>query len=289
MALEEEKQKAEGNSEEKQKTSIDEGAQDDILDENDPEDALLIKALQRYDDEMLDQLFGQSDDEKPVPLSAKGHEQIQELFSQWLGPEKAKLMLEKEDAAYQNELRRWKNIRRQRRLVRVRRWGSAAAAALFAVILGTLGMQSSLAFKLPEVGFEAVVGSERTRLTAETSEQGGEADGIDVYYTLGKVLDGYEKIEDIKTAFLNSQTYQNFSGDIYTFSQQLISENIGVNTEMGEGQYIKTMYGEAYYFTYKNISSLVWNYHGYAFKIEGSLSKDELLQLQAYLIQEEKQ
>ena len=286
MALEEEKQKAEGNSEEKQKTSIDEGAQDDILDENDPEDALLIKALQRYDDEMLDQLFSQSDDEKPVPLSAKGHEQIQELFSQWLGPEKAKLMLEKEDVAYQNELRRWKNIRRQRRLVRVRRWGSAAAAALFAVILGTLGMQSSLAFKLPEVGFEAIVGSERTRLTAETSEQGGEADGIDVYYTLGKVLDGYELVDDIENEYIKYQVFQNASGEAYIFSQQPSTSDVYANTEIMQGENVNTMYGTAYLYLFDDINSIAWNYQNYTFKIEGVLSKEELLSLLQSLIRE---
>ena len=65
---------------------------------------------------MLDKFFNEEDDEKPIPLSDEGRENIKELFSQWIGPENAEAVLKKEEENYQKDFRRWKQKRRGRTL-----------------------------------------------------------------------------------------------------------------------------------------------------------------------------
>lgn len=258
--------------------------EDDFLDESDPEDALLLEALRTYDDEMLDKFFSENDDEKPVPLSCEGREKMEELLGQWLGPQKAQQVLKKEEKQYQQELRRWKQQRRRQMFSRVPRWCFAAAAALLAVIIGVANPKSSLAFKLPEVGFEAVVGSERTRLHSFMEViNGNENPNLEIIeneYVLGKVIDGYQLEDQVSLNGLKTYIYANIDlNKYYVFSQQTESFDIGVNTESESGKYIDTLYGKAYYFSDQGINSIIWNYNEYYFKIEGTLSLDELIDL----------
>lgn len=266
---------------------------DDFLDENNPEDAILLKALQQYDDEMLDKFFNEEDDEKPVPLSDEGRENIKELFSQWIGPDNAEAVLKKEEENYQKDFRRWKQKRRGRILAHASHWSIRVAAAVFLVVICAVNTDSSLAFKLPNVGFKEIVGEDRTKLFAknnDTNETISEISksSIQTYYYLSDTIDGFSLASKSSLQHLVLYEYQNSNGDTYFFSQQLLENNIGINTEENPYTIIDSPFGNAYYFDYGNTRSLAWNYNEYSFKIEGEISKKELLELQKSIRKEEK-
>lgn len=263
---------------------------DDFLDENDPEDAILLKALQQYDDEMLDKFFNEEDDEKPIPLSDEGRENIKELFSQWIGPENAEAVLKKEADNYQKDLRRWKQKRRGRILAHASHWSIRVAAAVFLAVICAVNTDSSLAFKLPEVGFEAIVRDDYTKLITlkESSAIQNESDIKGVEYCLSKVIEGYVLVDTLKLQGASTYVYANtIDGNTYTFTQQLETFNVKINTEQKLGEKVDTLYGEGYLYSYDNKNGLTWNYNHYIFKIEGDLSKEELIDLSAYLTKED--
>ncbi len=264
---------------------------DDFLDENDPEDAILLKALQQYDDEMLDKFFNEEDDEKPIPLSDEGRENIKELFSQWIGPENAEAVLKKEEENYQKDFRRWKQKRRGRTLAYASHWSIRVAAAVFLMVICAVNTDSSLAFKLPEVGFEAIVGSERTRLhikkELDSDREEDTMGQIKTKYKLEKVIEGFSLIDSISTARMLHYTYGNTEGDLYNFTQQIKQANVGINTEQNKDIPIDTLYGTAYFYEYNEQCGLLWEYGDYLFKIEGKISKDDLLDLQQSLVKKE--
>ena len=146
--------------------------QTDLEDEWFPEDDLLKEALQQYEDNMINELLSDTGDEKPFALSPEGRKNMEQLFTQWLGPEKAREIMDQEMKNYREDLRRWKQRRNARLLQYLKKGGMVAAAAVVVVILSIANLDDSLAFKLPEAGFEAVLKEDYTRLLAERTESG---------------------------------------------------------------------------------------------------------------------
>lgn len=73
----------------------------------------------------------------------------------------------------------------------------------------------------------------------------------------------------------------------YQFSQVRLDNDIEINTEDKDYILLDSAYGDAYYYEYKDIKSLFWNYNGYSFRIEGNITKEELLTLQKSIRKED--
>ncbi len=252
------------------------------------EEQLLAEALKRYDDELIDEFFNEEDDEKPVPLTEHGRQGMKHLLEQWVGPEDAQKILQQEQETYETDLVRWKKKRQARLYRRMRRWGTVAAAAVFTLIISTVNVQDSLAFKLPTAGFKAAVKDDYTQLFVEDDEQESynpSHDEIETKYSLSRVLDGYYMSEQIEAADSIITVYEN-GNDFYSFVQQIQDSTISTNTEENLGEQIQTMYGSAYFSQYAGTNSLIWNYGGYTFKLDGSIAKSDLLMLSESLYKE---
>lgn len=257
------------------------------------EEQLLKEALKRYDDEMMDEYLTASDDEKPIPLTSEGRAKMKALLEQWVGPDDADQILNAEQKKYKEDLDRWKEKRQKRMRRHWRLWGSVAAAAIFTVIISVGNVQDSLAFKLPAAGFEAAVKDDYTQLFVEKDEdqesdkEDAPLESIQTYYVLGKILPGYELVEEFKGNMFCYYEYKNMdNGDLYIFTQQIGNLEIGVNTEYEKGIEVDTLYGPALFYNYNNRTGLSWNYSGYFYRIEGNLSKDQLLIMQSSLVKE---
>lgn len=244
------------------------------------EEQLLKEALKRYDDEMMDEYLTASDDEKPIPLTSEGRAKMKSLLEQWVGPDDADQILNAEQKKYKEDLDRWKEKRQKRMRRHWRLWGSVAAAAVFTVIISVGNVQDSLAFKLPAAGFEAAVKDDYTQLKRGEVEleqnQDTEINQIDTRYSLGYVLEGYSVSDCIILSDLIIYIYKN-SDKSYSFIQQVQNSQIFTNTEQQDGEFIQTMYGIAFYSHSVEGNSIVWQYQGYTFRIDGPLSKNDLL------------
>lgn len=244
------------------------------------EEQLLKEALKRYDDEMMDEYLTASDDEKPIPLTSEGRAKMKSLLEQWVGPDDADQILNAEQKKYKEDLDRWKEKRQKRMRRHWRLWGSVAAAAIFTVIISVGNVQDSLAFKLPAAGFEAAVKDDYTQLKRGEVEleqnQDTEINQIDTRYSLGYVLEGYSVSDCIILSDLIIYIYKN-SDKSYSFIQQVQNSQIFTNTEQQDGEFIQTMYGIAFYSHSVEGNSIVWQYQGYTFRIDGPLSKNDLL------------
>lgn len=267
--------------------------QTDLEDEWFPEDDLLKEALQQYEDNMINELLSDTGDEKPFALSPEGRKNMEQLFTQWLGPEKAREIMDQEKKNYREDLRRWKQRCNARLLQYLKKGGMVAAAAVVVVILSIANFDDSLAFKLPEAGFEAVLKEDYTRLLAESHSfenlEENEFNIIETRYKLEKVATGFEYIDSIDTNFTCYDFYENQeNGDSYFFVQQMDDTQFGVNTEYIYLQEIDTMYGIAQFYQYDAGYGLTWQYGGYLFKIEGKLTEQQLIELQESLRREVK-
>ena len=253
------------------------------------EEQLLAEALKRYDDELIDEFFNEEDDEKPVPLTEHGRQGMKHLLEQWVGPEGAQKILQQEQETYEADLARWKKKRQARLYRRMRRWGTVAAAAVFTLIISTVNVQDSLAFRLPTAGFKAAVKDDYTQLFVEKDEDqesdNGGIDKIETRYFLGIILDGYSLSDQIELSNLIVSVYEN-GDNFYSFTQQTQSSQISTNTEQFEGEQIDTMYGKAYFVQFEKINSLVWSYQNCVFRLEGTISKNDLLALLESLYRE---
>ena len=265
--------------------------QTDLEDEWFPEDDLLKEALQQYEDNMINELLSDTGDEKPFALSPEGRKNMEQLFTQWLGPEKAREIMDQEMKNYREDLRRWKQRRNARLLQYLKKGGMVAAAAVVMVILSIANFDDSLAFKLPEAGFEAVLKEDYTRLLAESytldDEQSDYFGVLEIQYGLGIVMPGFELIDSIRTNFMRYDIYENtITKEKYFYLQQMIDTEVGVNTENINLEKIDTMYGIAQFYQNNSGYGLTWQYDGYTFKIEGKLTKEELIDLQESLRRE---
>lgn len=265
--------------------------QTDLEDEWFPEDDLLKEALQQYEDNMINELLSDTGDEKPFALSPEGRKNMEQLFTQWLGPEKAREIMDQEKKNYREDLRRWKQRRNARLLQYLKKGGMVAAAAVVVVIFSIANFDDSLAFKLPEAGFEAVLKEDYTKLLPDSyTQEVGQSEYIDVlevYYSLGIIISGFQLTDSIKTNFMIYDTYENVvAGEKYFFQQQMVNSKVGVNTENINLEELDTMYGPAQFYQSDSGYGLTWQYSGYTFKIEGNLTKQELLNLQESLRKE---
>ena len=263
--------------------------QTDLEDEWFPEDDLLKEALQQYEDNMINELLSDTGDEKPFALSPEGRKNMEQLFTQWLGPEKAREIMDQEMKNYREDLRRWKQRRNARLLQYLKKGGMVAAAAVVVVILSIANLDDSLAFKLPEAGFEAVTQDEFTALFPDGYQNNdqSELDTINVRYALGTILSGYQLVDSVVTNFWYYDIYENKkTGEKYFFTQQIGSTQSGVNTEYISIKEISTMYGIARFYQYNAGYGLTWQYSGYTFRIEGNLTEEQLIDLQESLKRE---
>ncbi|MBB5263452.1 hypothetical protein HNP82_000546 [Catenibacillus scindens] len=271
--------------------------QTDLEDEWFPEDDLLKEALQQYEDNMINELLSDTGDEKPFALSPEGRKNMEQLFTQWLGPEKAREIMDQEKKNYREDLRRWKQRRNARLLQYLKKGGMVAAAAVVVVILSIANFDDSLAFKLPEAGFEAVLKEDYTKLLPEKfiyNNNFGESEQNNTYeknrYVLGRIIPNYRLIDSVDTYFVSYDIYENEeTDDRYIFYQQRDSIKLGVNTEYSNVQELNTMYGLAQLYQFESGYGLAWQYNGYLFRIEGKLTEEQLTDLQESLRSEVKE
>ena len=239
---------------------------------------------------MINELLSDTGDEKPFALSPEGRKNMEQLFTQWLGPEKAREIMDQEKKNYREDLRRWKQRRNERLLQYLKKGGMVAAAAVVVVILSIANFDDSLAFKLPEAGFEAVLKEDYTRLLADEQSSGDELqqNETDDRYVLGKVIAGYQLKESVEAYHLVYDEYVNLeTGEEYSFYQERTTIEFGINTEYIGIEGIDTMYGLAQFYQHDSGYGLAWQYDGYIFRIEGNLTKIQLIDLQESLRKEE--
>lgn len=252
--------------------------------------AQLIKALQQYDNEMLEKFFDQPQDEPPVSLSDKGRENLRDTLSQLIGDNRADLLIQNEQKQYQADKKSWQHEKRTRFVKRTVRWGSMIASILiFVTIVGSIWGNNAMAYKLPKNSFFSVVKDKYTKLYLQTdeSEKVEPIDEIEYYYSPNLLIEGYDLTEKIRSKRMLQYTYTNSYGDEYYFTQQISDSGVGINTEEHDGISTETLYGNAIYYSYCGISGLLWEYRGYRFKLEGKLSEAQLLKIQESLRKEE--
>ncbi len=91
----------------------------------------------------------------------------------------------------------------------------------------------------------------------------------------------------LSTTYVSYDVYENSATEEeYLFWQQSLPTESGVNTEYIASQEVDTMYGLAQFYQSYSGYGLTWQYGGYTFKIEGDLTKEELINLQESLRKE---
>lgn len=236
----------------------------------------LKAALKAYDEERISDFFLKENDEKPIPMTDRGKENMRELFTQFMGAEKANEVIEKEEQYYQQKVERWK-ARRRRRIKK----GVAAAGIAVCVVAGV--STAAVAFNLPENIYRALNKDTYTKVNVDVPVDTSEHDYIEQEYVLSECIDGYELADRIVLQNLIYSMYELDDERNYTFTQQLEQFNTNVNTENSTIELVDTMYGEATHYSNNGLNALVWFYNGYYFKISGTITLDELKFLQESL------
>ena len=246
----------------------------------------LQMALQQYDDEKIRDYFDPpEDDPMPMVISEEGRAAMLETFSKCFGPKAAARIVDKEVAMSRQRLEQWKIRRRKKRIRNACKWGGIAAAVALVVFIGSRTLDVS-AFRLPDILFRPVVKGNYTEITVDETIADTEAETLDSIrqeYVLGKTIEGFYLEDQIIINKLIKFTYKNNEAQCYTFSQQVAEDLMMVNTEEYEVEIVDTMYGQASYFSYDDVNSISWMYQGYFFRIEGNLTKNQLLELQESL------
>lgn len=257
----------------------------------DIDNARLIKALQQYDNELLEQFFAESDDEPPVSISPEGRRKMKDTLAPWLGADRAELLVKREEQASNARIKAWKHKKRVKLAKRAVRWSATAAVVLLMVMSGNFVGNDAMAYRLPDVSFSTIDKNKYTKIFIEESEcldkfESEELEYIETVYMPKKILDGYALLNRIDNPQILYCVYENSSGDRYYFTQQVQADNIAVNTEAQVIDEIDTIYGPAQFYNYNGQSGLTWVYHNYYFKIEGAFSKDILMEIQESLQKE---
>ena len=236
----------------------------------------LKAALKAYDEERISDFFLNQNDEKPIPMTDRGKENMRELFTQFMGAEKANEVIEKEEQYYRQKVERWK-ARRRRRIKK----GVAAAGIAVCVVAGV--STAAVAFNLPENIYRALNKDTYTKVNVDVPVDTSGHDYIEQEYVLSECIEGYELVDRIVLDNLIYSMYQMDDEKCYTFTQRLEQFNMNLNTEDTIMEIIDTMYGQATYYSNKGLNTLVWSYNGYYFGIAGTLTLDELTFLQESL------
>lgn len=256
--------------------------------------AQLIKALQQYDNEMLEKFFDQPQDEPPVSLSDKGRENLRDTLSQLIGDNRADLLIQNEQKQYQADKKSWQHEKRTRFVKRTVRWGSMAASIGIAIFVVNIFSNSTMAFRLPKVELISDKKDDYSKLgPKEDTDSDGKLfdnteNGISTQYVLTEIIEGFELSDKVITSSMCFYVYSNSNIESYYFTQELVEHNVGINTEEKDYCIIDSPFGDAYYFRYGSSQSLVWNYNGYTFSIEGNITKEQLLSLQKSVQKEDK-
>lgn len=258
---------------------------------SDIDNARLIKALQQYDNEMLEQFFAKSDDEPPVSISSEGRRKMKDTLAPWLGADRAELLMEREEIASHNRIKAWRHKKRVQLAKWTARWSATAAVVLLMVMSGNFIGNNAMAYRLPDVSFSTIDKNKYTKIFIEESEHLNEFESeelqyIETVYMPGKIIEGYSLLNKIENPQIMYCVYENGLGERYYFTQQVQADNIAVNTEAQVIDEIDTIYGPAQFYNYNGQSGLTWVYHNYYFKIEGEFSEDILLEIQESLQKE---
>ncbi len=251
--------------------------------------AQLIKALQQYDNEMLEKFFDQPEDEPPISLSDRGRENLRNSLSQLIGENRADLLIQKEQNQYQADMKTWKRSKRARIVKRTVRWGAVAASIWIAIFIGNIFSNDSMAFRLPNVGIISENKGEYSKFKPIEDATSYESSMCEdsARYVLTSTIEGFILMDKIVTSDMNYYVYRNEDDQGYQFSQFLLADNVGINTEEKNYTRIDSPFGDAYYYEFGSSVGLVWNYNGYLFRIEGNISMDQLLYLQESVRKEE--
>lgn len=260
---------------------------------SDMDNARLIKALQQYDNELLEQFFAESDDEPPVSISPEGRRKMKDALAPWLGAERAELLIEREEIASQKRIRAWKHKKRVQLAKRTVRWCATAAVILLMVMSENFIGNDAMAFRLPDVKYFLTAKNEYSKLRLDLSESedynGDDSpilESIETHYCLGTNVEGYQLLDISESSRLCMYMYQNSTGNSFVFIQQLSDLDIEINTEQNNVKKVESLYGDALLYDYNDLKGLAWNYHNYLFKIEGDLSEQQLIKFQEYLTKE---
>lgn len=249
--------------------------------------AQLIKALQQYDNEMLEKFFDQPQDEPPVSLSDKGRENLRDTLSQLIGDNRADLLIQKEQKQYLADKKSWQHEKRTRFVKRTVRWGSMAASIGIAIFVVNIFSNSTMAFRLPQAGISFEKKEDYTKFRPVENEPILDNSQDSAKYVLTIKIEGFRLVDKIIATDMNYYVYQNDNNQSYQFSQFLLDDNVGINTEEKDYTLIDSPFGDAFYYEFGSSIGLVWNYNGYLFRIEGNISKDQLLYLQKSVEKEE--
>ena len=237
----------------------------------------LKAALRAYDEEKTADFFAKKDDAKPIAISEEGKENMRALFTEWMGEEMANRVIEKEEEHYRQRVAQWEARRRRRMQKRV-------AAVCIAVFLVAGVSTAAVAFDIPGSIYRSYNKETYTKVNVDSLEDSADKhDYIEQEYVLSECIDGYELVDKYILDDIIYFVYQNGDEKAYTFSQRTEQFNINLNTENSPLEMIDTMYGQAAYYDNEGLKALAWAYKGYYFKIEGTLTLEELKFLQESL------
>ena len=254
------------------------------LDEETIMEIILQRCLQSYDEEKIQEFLNEEIDEDIPPLvfSAKAQRDMIDALATSIGEEEATQIIEKQARKLEWERAQWKRERRHKFYSKLMKKVSVAVAVIVVVVgVGLLG-DTAGAWSLPKISFSSI---DRDNYSDVILESGSDIvrTEIEEVYELGMVLDGYKLVDSEMTPKMNYFAYENEVGELYTFRQQVESLAISINTEYKSEEVVDTLYGDSVWGYYDNINYLIWNYRGFAFLIEGNVSKEQLLELQNYL------
>lgn len=147
-------------------------------------------------------------------------------------------------------------------------------------IVCSIAVMSVDALKTPITRFLFEDEPEYTVLTPESENSDEESpETIEKKYVPGKVLDGFEKVERIEVSKILKIRYEKDEQDYYQFEQATRDVQAWIDIEDTNIKKYDTVFGDAFYYEKDEIHKLVWSYEGYVFKLEGTLSRDEMVDL----------
>ena len=103
---------------------------------------------------------------------------------------------------------------------------------------------------------------------------------VDGEITVGYIPEGFELTNEQKSARAIMNDYYNSNGEFFTITKFSSSTEVDFDTEMGNVENV-VVNGKMYMFFVdeNNHNILVWNKNDYIYRIDGTISKDELLKI----------
>ena len=247
-------------------------------------DLKLQNALWLYNEKKVQEFLDEEIDEDlmPMVLSAQTQRSMIEALSEAIGEDSATRIVEKQARKMEWNRAQWKRDRKRKRYRKVMR-GISAAAAVIVIFLGVgIAGDQAGAWSLPKISFNTIDRDTNTKIVLESGSDIVRTE-IEEVYELGMVLDGYELKSSIVDPEASLFIYENENKEIYSFTQQISSFELAINTEYEKEEIVETLYGDAILYIFNENHCLSWNYQGYSFLIEGKVSGEQLLELQGCL------